>query len=263
MAYEKQTWVNGETITQEKLNHMEDGIANMGSDAGYECEIRSGDQLLDETVTTQKEEESDPFASARLAYSELIDADVIFVTFDDVDYQFHKVTSAGYPNGFVYGDVTEHGTPIFSEYPFAILSMGSGTRNITMLVTENAGEHTITVSDAKYEVSSVSPCFEAAVEEIILPSIPRISFSQKSQTVNLAPNDYTTVDFSLDGEHIVGITNISPVAKEMNANGDYAFLTDVYTDSDTLHLTYSNRTSSPITTTVSFSYSYIGDKTPR
>ena len=27
MAYEKQTWTTGETITQEKLNHMEDGIA--------------------------------------------------------------------------------------------------------------------------------------------------------------------------------------------------------------------------------------------
>lgn len=28
MAYEKQTWVCGETITAEKLNHIEDGIAN-------------------------------------------------------------------------------------------------------------------------------------------------------------------------------------------------------------------------------------------
>lgn len=27
MAYEKQTWTTGEVITQEKLNHMEDGIA--------------------------------------------------------------------------------------------------------------------------------------------------------------------------------------------------------------------------------------------
>lgn len=27
MAYEKQTWVTGEVITEEKLNHMEDGIA--------------------------------------------------------------------------------------------------------------------------------------------------------------------------------------------------------------------------------------------
>ena len=31
MAYEKQTWVTGEVITKEKLNHMEDGIANSGT----------------------------------------------------------------------------------------------------------------------------------------------------------------------------------------------------------------------------------------
>ncbi len=34
MAYEKQTWQTGETITQEKLNHMEEGIADMGGDGG-------------------------------------------------------------------------------------------------------------------------------------------------------------------------------------------------------------------------------------
>ena len=28
MGYEKQTWSNGDIITQEKLNHMENGIAN-------------------------------------------------------------------------------------------------------------------------------------------------------------------------------------------------------------------------------------------
>lgn len=28
MAYTKQTWTNGDTITAAKLNHMEDGIAN-------------------------------------------------------------------------------------------------------------------------------------------------------------------------------------------------------------------------------------------
>ena len=30
MAYEKQTWVTGEVITEEKLNHIEDGIAEAG-----------------------------------------------------------------------------------------------------------------------------------------------------------------------------------------------------------------------------------------
>lgn len=30
MSYEKQTWTNGDVITAEKLNHMEDGIAGAG-----------------------------------------------------------------------------------------------------------------------------------------------------------------------------------------------------------------------------------------
>lgn len=30
MSYEKQTWESGQTITAEKLNHIEDGIASTG-----------------------------------------------------------------------------------------------------------------------------------------------------------------------------------------------------------------------------------------
>lgn len=33
MAYEKQTWTCGEKISADKLNHMEDGIANAGGGA--------------------------------------------------------------------------------------------------------------------------------------------------------------------------------------------------------------------------------------
>lgn len=36
MNYEKQTWECGETITAEKLNHIEDGIANASSGGGAE-----------------------------------------------------------------------------------------------------------------------------------------------------------------------------------------------------------------------------------
>lgn len=39
MAYEKQTWVDGEVITQEKLNHMEDGIANAGGGGGVTTDL--------------------------------------------------------------------------------------------------------------------------------------------------------------------------------------------------------------------------------
>ena len=34
MAYEKQTWKTGDVITESKLNHMEDGIANSGGSGG-------------------------------------------------------------------------------------------------------------------------------------------------------------------------------------------------------------------------------------
>lgn len=32
MSYEKHTWQTGETITAEKLNNLEDGVASNGSD---------------------------------------------------------------------------------------------------------------------------------------------------------------------------------------------------------------------------------------
>lgn len=34
MSYEKQTWECGETITADKLNHMEEGIENASSSGG-------------------------------------------------------------------------------------------------------------------------------------------------------------------------------------------------------------------------------------
>ena len=43
MAYEKQTWVTGEVITKEKLNHMEDGIANSGGGSEKQLTVLSFD----------------------------------------------------------------------------------------------------------------------------------------------------------------------------------------------------------------------------
>lgn len=50
MAYEKQTWTTGEVITQEKLNHIEDGIADMVS--GFETNMFFVTQNEDETYAT-------------------------------------------------------------------------------------------------------------------------------------------------------------------------------------------------------------------
>ena len=38
MSYDKQTWVNGDVITAEKLNHIEDGISGSGGSNALICE---------------------------------------------------------------------------------------------------------------------------------------------------------------------------------------------------------------------------------
>ena len=51
MSYEKQTWVTGETITADKLNHMEDGIGSGGGNFVPIFTFQNGDQT---TVTCDK-----------------------------------------------------------------------------------------------------------------------------------------------------------------------------------------------------------------
>lgn len=53
MAYDKHIWTCDEPITVERLNHIEDGIANAGGgDCGYECEYESLGTLVDGEYTT-------------------------------------------------------------------------------------------------------------------------------------------------------------------------------------------------------------------
>lgn len=58
MAYEKQTWVSGEIITEGKLNHMEDGIADMAAEgatqiANIQAEGTTQKGLVTSEGTTQ------------------------------------------------------------------------------------------------------------------------------------------------------------------------------------------------------------------
>lgn len=48
MSYEKQTWVTGETITAEKLNHMEDGISAGAMVLHYDSEEGHFDKTFNE-----------------------------------------------------------------------------------------------------------------------------------------------------------------------------------------------------------------------
>ena len=90
MAYEKQTWVTGEVITKEKLNHMEDGIADSGGAIIVEQN--------EETALNYTWEEIKDFLSEKkslyiYAETELID-DGLQVTFEPI-CSVKKVASGG------------------------------------------------------------------------------------------------------------------------------------------------------------------------
>ena len=52
MAYEKQTWQTGDVITQEKLNHMEDGIAGAGG--GSVLVVNTNEDLSTNSIVLDK-----------------------------------------------------------------------------------------------------------------------------------------------------------------------------------------------------------------
>lgn len=155
MAYDKHTWTCDEPITVERLNHIEDGIANAGGgDCGYECE-ETITLLTEESVTTTTQDELN---RGVLSYSQLIDAEVVKVTFNGTEYECPRIAVS---NNNGYGGVGQSG-PDFSQYPFAILS---GTTPFgsyeTTFFTEIAGTYTVKI-EAFEETITTTPCFAKA-----------------------------------------------------------------------------------------------------
>lgn len=66
MAYEKQEWKTGDVITEGKLNHMEDGIANGGG--GSEALLVGFDILLNKFDKTWNEINT-AFSNGQLCYA--------------------------------------------------------------------------------------------------------------------------------------------------------------------------------------------------
>lgn len=146
MAYEKQTWTTGEVITQEKLNHMEDGIEDGVN--GYEC-TETSEELFEETVKTGGG------SPAHLTYSTPITATYLRVTFDGTVYTCPRIDIVGY---VYYGGY--NGRPDYSEFPFAIQSSNDGNN---FIFTNEAGEHTVKAEATDLSVS-FTPCFKTAVD---------------------------------------------------------------------------------------------------
>lgn len=113
MAYEKQTWQCGDTISAEKLNHMEDGIADAGGGSSTlvvngTTDEGTGTTTLDKTW----QEISDAFPNVYLATGALkttvlsvmsggglYDVSVVYVNGSKISSTTYRTTAAdGYPS---------------------------------------------------------------------------------------------------------------------------------------------------------------------
>ncbi len=175
MAYTPNEWKCGDTVTADKLNHMEQGIAEAsGGDCGFSC-TEELILLTNETVTTTDHGGTNV---AELTYSGQIIADTIFVTFDGTEYECEKKTIEGMD---YYGADLSGGSPDFSNYPFVISYDDSN-----IIVTETGGTHTVKIETIDY-TATTTPCFESAVKSVLAPLIVTINKSP-SQGIASSPS---------------------------------------------------------------------------
>lgn len=135
--YEKQTWVTGDVVTADRLNHMEDGITSA--------------QVYTESETVRFSGEVTTVASEHGSYA-VIDCDLsdapeqITVVFDGIEYTVDKVTVDG---SVVYGTL-ENDMPSFSQYPFYI----DAESTPLALVTETASTHQVVIKAVRRTINS-------------------------------------------------------------------------------------------------------------
>lgn len=219
MAYEKTTWVDGDVITAEKLNKIEDGIEDA---TGYDCKEEPV-VLLEESVVTESY-----YGSIRgtLSYSHPIKAETIIVTFDGVDY---VLNNSGRSEDVVsyYGACKDMYTQDYSEYPFGLSCFHSSSQNF--LFTEKAGTYSIKIS-AVTDVVSTTENFKKAVDSLV--SVKNIkdaeSFGIKANNVsgNTASGKYSfasgsTTVASGECSHSEGVEGTTASGRASHAEGDH------------------------------------------
>lgn len=116
MSYTEQTWANGDIITAEKLNHMEDGIAGAGG--VFSVPTTFDEQTGTVTCTKTWKEIYDAMVSGKIcilhSYSESnCGMDIVFAV-NTVGSSFEVSTFNGY-NAFLFVTDNENGYPYYVD----------------------------------------------------------------------------------------------------------------------------------------------------
>ena len=179
MAYEKQTWTTGEVITQEKLNHMEDGIANAG---GFECTETVAEVFDDSVAITTSWNDS---YTAELSLEEPLESAEIKVVFNGVEYTVERQEFYGMP---YYGAPFHGAVSDYSTYPFCIFD--DNADNVWSIAAQQSDTYNVKISAGRESVE-VTPCFSKAVSSVAEPLIPEEYYTRFTISGN-DDDGYTT-----------------------------------------------------------------------
>ncbi len=111
--YSKQTWNTGDVITEEKLNHMEDGISTGGGIYTY-----GEAPLFDGEVTTVSD--GSPYAAGEITWQGNLPKSDIHVTFNGQDYTLPHGYIKG--SGDYWGEIADG--PSFTNFPVFVYEVG-------------------------------------------------------------------------------------------------------------------------------------------
>ena len=165
MAYEPTVWNCGDTITADKMNKLEQGLAECcgGGDAGYSC-TESYETVYDGNLSFVNADTG--YAVGNFESSDILDTETIKVTFDGIDYECaRREAMLNDIATNVYGADVDFDTMTidWSEYPFVITSYDSPTNTIAV---ETEGTYDVTIQ-ILINSATVSDCFRQAVNEVV------------------------------------------------------------------------------------------------
>ena len=219
MSYEKQTWQNGDTITAEKLNYMENGIENSG---GYKYIVEISDEglILYDSGTTisipgegfaaYQQEIEEPYmewlesaALTGVCFSR------IYNSGDKVPFFEGEASVFKIDSDYIIGEMNlDTSKPDLSKYPFCYMIHVEDNNSFTgTLITKDAGDYEIDFSEIKTTVITTPP-FRQAVNDIV-----RELTGVKYVTINYSYDEgYFIKDYSFE-DFISFLNNINRETK--------------------------------------------------
>ena len=156
--YTKQTWKTGDVITEDKLNHMEDGISTGGGIYTYSETV-----LFDgEVETTADEMSDDEIAFGQFTPSSALPSIDLGVEFNGQKYTLPYVSN---DFGGYWGEAIND-LPSFENYPLYISY--DNVENLYYLTTPGPGTYTLRIYSENLSVSTKMKKQVAEVSNLVV-----------------------------------------------------------------------------------------------